>query len=101
MRKVRSSEAAAVPIERRRDVSEAPLLEPPDLCVVVPTFREKENVSELVHRVRSVLQGRAWELIFVDDDSSDGTAAFVRELSRGEPRVRCVRRVGRRGLSRI
>ena len=89
MRKVASSEAAAVNSERRRDVAEAPLLEPPDLCVVVPTFREKENVSELVHRVRSVLQGRAWELIFVDD-SDDATPRVV--TSTGLPQVRLVHR---------
>ena len=70
----------------------------PELCIVVPTFNEHANVVELVRRVSAVLAGRAWELIFVDDDSTDGTAAEARALSRRMPNVRCVRRVGRRGL---
>ena len=56
-------------------------------------------MAELVRRVGEVLDGIAWELIFVDDDSPDGTADRVRELARGDARVRVLQRVGRRGLS--
>jgi dolichol-phosphate mannosyltransferase len=38
--------------------------------------------------------------VFVDDDSPDGTADLARELARAKPRVRCIQRIGRRGLSR-
>ena len=41
----------------------------------------------------------SWELIFVDDDSPDGTADLARALSNEDPHVRCVQRIGRRGLS--
>ena len=41
----------------------------------------------------------AWEVIFVDDNSPDGTWDVVRALARQDTRVRCIRRIGRRGLS--
>lgn len=75
------------------------LLPSPELSIVVPTFNERENVQELVNRLETALQGLAWEVIFVDDDSPDGTAALVREIARVDSRVRVVHRIGRRGLS--
>ena len=71
----------------------------PELSVIVPTFNERDNVAELAARVGEALQGVSWELIFVDDDSPDGTADAVRSLAETDSRVRCVQRVGRRGLS--
>ena len=70
-----------------------------ELSVVVPTFRERDNVAELVRRLDACLTDAAWEVIFVDDDSSDGTADRVRALARSDPRIRCLQRIGRRGLS--
>jgi len=70
-----------------------------ELAVIVPTFNERDNVSELVSRLDQCLRSTAWEVIFVDDDSSDGTASYVREIGRRDPRVRCLQRIGRRGLS--
>src|SRR4029077_17839460 len=70
-----------------------------ELTVVVPSFNEIENVEPLIERLSDALDGIAWEVIYVDDDSSDGTASKVRELSQTDPRVRCVQRIGRRGLS--
>jgi dolichol-phosphate mannosyltransferase len=78
---------------------ESPALASPELAVIVPTFNEVGNVEELLKRLTVALAGTAWEVIFVDDDSPDGTAARVRELALLDPRVRCIRRVGRRGLS--
>jgi len=71
----------------------------PELAVIVPTFNERDNISELVSRLEECLRGEAWEVIFVDDDSTDGTAARIREIARQNPRVRCIQRIGRRGLS--
>ena len=48
-----------------------------ELSVVVPTFKERGNVAELVRRLDASLAGTAWEAIFVDDNSPDGTAADV------------------------
>jgi dolichol-phosphate mannosyltransferase len=70
-----------------------------ELSVIVPTFNELDNVREVVNRLDRSLQGTAWEVIFVDDDSPDGTATRVREIALRDPRVRCIQRIGRRGLS--
>jgi dolichol-phosphate mannosyltransferase len=70
-----------------------------ELSVIVPTFNEKGNVATLVQRLAKTLEGRSWEVIFVDDDSPDGTADRVREIGRTDHRVRCIQRIGRRGLS--
>jgi dolichol-phosphate mannosyltransferase len=70
-----------------------------ELAVVIPTFNESANCEELVVRLERVLHGIAWEVIFVDDDSPDGTAARVHALAARHPQVRCLRRIGRRGLS--
>ena len=70
-----------------------------DLAVVIPTFNEKANVPTLVAHLDRALDGVAWEAIFVDDDSPDGTAEAARELARVDRRVRVIQRIGRRGLS--
>lgn len=71
----------------------------PDLTVVVPTFNEALNVRPLVAKLEAALQGIAYEVIFVDDNSPDGTAETVRAVGRDDPRIRCIKRIGRRGLS--
>ena len=71
----------------------------PALSVVVPTFNERDNVPKLYRKLEAALSGIAWEVIFVDDNSPDGTWKVVRELARKDGRVRCIRRIGRRGLS--
>ena len=71
----------------------------PDLTVVVPTFNERDNVEPLLEKLSEALSGIEWEVLYVDDDSPDGTAAHVRTIAQHNPRVRCVQRVGRRGLS--
>src|SRR5438445_12074114 len=45
------------------------------------------------------MTGMSWEAFFVDDNSPDHTWEVVRDLARRDPRVRCIRRIGRRGLS--
>ncbi|WP_085883516.1 glycosyltransferase family 2 protein [Oceanibacterium hippocampi] len=70
-----------------------------ELAVIVPTFNEAGNVEELVRRLDACLDGRRWEVIFVDDDSTDGTADAVRAIGLTDSRVRCLQRIGRRGLS--
>jgi dolichol-phosphate mannosyltransferase len=70
-----------------------------DLSVVVPTFNERDNVAKLYRKLEATLTGIAWEVIFVDDNSPDKTWEVVRDLAQHDSRVRCVRRIGRRGLS--
>ena len=69
------------------------------LSIVVPTYKERGNVAELVRRLDLALTGIAWEAIFVDDNSPDGTADAVKDIAAHDSRVRCIRRVGRRGLA--
>ena len=73
--------------------------EPAELSIIVPVFNERGNVDELLSSLEKNLAGLNWEVIFVDDDSPDDTAAHVRQHGRRNPRVRCIQRLGRRGLS--
>lgn len=70
-----------------------------DLAIVIPTFNERGNVPLLVAQLDAALKDLAWEAIFVDDDSPDGTADAARVLARSDRRVRVIQRIGRRGLS--
>lgn len=70
-----------------------------DLSVVIPAYNEQSNVEALIGKLETSLSGLRWEAIYVDDDSPDGTADLVRQLAREKPYVRCIQRVGRRGLS--
>jgi dolichol-phosphate mannosyltransferase len=71
----------------------------PELSIVVPTYNERANIPILVERLAHVLAGCDWEVLFVDDNSPDGTAAVARALGETDGRVRCMRRIGRRGLA--
>ncbi len=71
----------------------------PVLTVVVPCYNERPNVAPMVDKLDAALAGIRWEVLFVDDDSRDGTAAEVRRIAQLDPRVRCIRRIGRRGLA--
>ena len=70
-----------------------------ELSVIVPSFNERDNVVPLIERLSESLAGIAWEIIYVDDDSPDGTAASVKALAQRDRHVRCIHRIGRRGLS--
>lgn len=69
------------------------------VSVIVPTLRESQNIPILFERLQAVLAGFEWEVIFVDDDSDDGSADVLVGLARTDPRVRFLRRIDRRGLS--
>jgi dolichol-phosphate mannosyltransferase len=71
----------------------------PALSIIVPTLNERDNVRELVDRLGRCLAGVDWEVMFVDDDSHDGTIEVLRQLSRSDARVRLLHRIGRRGLA--
>ena len=74
-------------------------IQPAELTVVVPTYNECTNVGSVVARIMRSLAGIAFEILVVDDDSPDGTADQVRALASRDARVRCLQRIGRRGLS--
>lgn len=70
-----------------------------ELAVIVPTFNERDNVGPIVSALQSALAGTNFEIIFVDDDSPDGTAEAVRRLSQTVSNVRILQRINRRGLA--
>jgi dolichol-phosphate mannosyltransferase len=72
---------------------------PYELCVVIPTLNERENIAILLERLRATLAGIPYEVIVVDDDSPDGTAAVVNRIARTEQNVHVLHRIGRRGLA--
>jgi len=64
-----------------------------DLSIVVPIFNEEGNVVPLTEEIRAVLAPRSpsWEMVLVDDGSTDGTAAELERVAAADPRVRVVR----------
>ena len=72
---------------------------PYDLCVVIPTYNERENLVPLFARLRAALEGIRYEVIVVDDDSPDGTAAAARAAAGERTNIRVLERIGRRGLA--
>jgi dolichol-phosphate mannosyltransferase len=71
----------------------------PEISVVVPAFGERENILPLLSALEKALAGLDWETIIVVDDAFDGTEDVVRVRAQQDPRVRCVHRIGRRGLA--
>ena len=69
------------------------------VTVVLPTFNERDNVVAAVEAIRAAFATRRWEweILVIDDDSPDRTWEVVERL--GDPRVRCYRRLDRKGLS--
>jgi dolichol-phosphate mannosyltransferase len=71
----------------------------PELTVIVPTRNERDNVCPVYEALCRTLEGIDWEVIFVDDDSEDGTPEAICRLASLDRRVRCIQRIGRRGLA--
>ncbi len=75
----------------------------PTISIVVPTFNEAANIESLLDHLDATLTAalpdQAYEVLVVDDDSADGTWRLAESRSEQDPRIRVIRRVGRRGLS--
>lgn len=71
----------------------------PAISIIIPCYNEVANIAPLVAKLETALEGRHWEVIFVDDNSPDGTTEAVRAQARQKSYVRGICRVGRRGLS--
>ncbi|GGC35704.1 dolichol monophosphate mannose synthase [Novosphingobium marinum] len=72
---------------------------PLELAIILPTLNERANLAPLVERLDKALAGIAWEAIFVDDNSPDGTSDEARAISQRDRRVRVIQRINRRGLA--
>ncbi len=70
-----------------------------ELAIVLPTLNEKSNIVPMVARLEEALGPTGWEAVFVDDNSSDGTAEEARRIGRTDSRIRVIQRIGRRGLA--
>ena len=75
--------------------------------VVIPTYDEKDNVRKMAEAVLSLPieqsnnpNNRTIELLFVDDNSPDGTGDVIEEMRKAEPRIHCLHREKKEGLGR-
>jgi dolichol-phosphate mannosyltransferase len=80
-------------------MSDAPEAATPEISVVIPVCNEADNVGPLAREIVAALQGRAFEILFVDDGSTDGTADALRTLRVSIPQLRVLRHSFRSGQS--
>ncbi len=90
--------------EATAQLNAVPLMSPSvgrgaELAVVVPTFNERDNVRAITQALETALEGIRFEIVFVDDDSGDGTRDVMAELAEAKNNIRVIHRIGRRGLS--
>lgn len=71
----------------------------PTLGIIVPVLNEGPNIRPFVEELASCLAGESWEVIFVDDDSSDETRQIIAALAQKRSNIRLLERVGRHGLA--
>lgn len=73
------------------------------LSIIIPCYNEARNIVPLVSEIKSFFSKEApslrWEIIFVDDNSPDKTSKIILQEAKEDRRIRCIRRIGRRGLS--
>ena len=74
-------------------------LNKPNLSIVIPTYNERENISKILEKLRKSLRAVRYEIVFVDDNSPDGTSDEVKLFMQKSPDIHLIHRIGRRGLS--
>ena len=67
-----------------------------DSVVLIPTYNEKENISKIIDVVLGL--EHQFDILVIDDNSPDGTAAIVEEIMTRQPRVHILKRAGKQGL---
>ena len=65
----------------------------------MPTLNEADNIKPFIAAIKRALEPFNWEIVFVDDDSPDGTWKTVQHEAAHDRRIRGIRRVGRHGLA--
>ena len=86
----------------QENASHPPASDPSAACktsIIVPILNERDNISPLIAAIERALGREGWELIFVDDESSDGSSDLIKSIAAEDRRIRCICRIGRRGLS--
>ena len=61
-----------------------------ELTIVIPTYNERKNIEPLIQLLNKAFKGHSWEGLFVDDDSSDGTAQLIKEIGQRDDRIHCL-----------
>ncbi len=69
------------------------------LSIITPTFNEAKNVKPFIKAISQAVKSTEYEIIFVDDNSLDKTYDIVKKIAKNNHKIRCLRRIGRRGLS--
>lgn len=70
-----------------------------EISLIIPTYNERENIIELLNRLKFILEDKNYEVIVVDDNSPDLTWELVQGYARNNPFVKLIRRTGRRSLT--
>jgi dolichol-phosphate mannosyltransferase len=96
---LRPASSVAPPDEPQKAERTLPHADVAELAIIIPTLNEADNIDLLLGRLDRALAGIAWEVVFVDDDSTDRTREFIYAAERRDPRVRALHRIGRRGLA--
>ena len=71
----------------------------PTLSIVIPTYNEKDNIFKILEKLKKVLKSISHEIIFVDDNSPDGTSAVIKDCMKKSSKIRLIHRIGRKGLA--
>ncbi len=69
------------------------------ISIIIPTYNESRNIKLLIESLKKTLISYSFEIIFVDDNSPDKTFGLIKEISKKDNKIRCIRRINRRGLS--
>lgn len=69
------------------------------LSIILPTYNEAENIGEAIERIEKSLEEHEFEIIVVDDNSTDGTAQIAEKLNEKYKNIRVLKRPGKLGLA--
>jgi len=70
-----------------------------DLAIIIPTLNERENIGEMIERIQATLKAMKYEIVVVDDNSSDGTADLAEQYAAKYDNIKVLRRQGKLGLA--
>lgn len=70
----------------------------PTSSIIVPVYNEKQNITPLIRHIRTAMNTRSYEIIFVDDNSPDKTIETIREYAKTDPKIHGILRINRKGL---
>jgi dolichol-phosphate mannosyltransferase len=87
---------AAARLEYRNDVI---ALSESLVSIIIPTWNERENIGPLIDGIRKAMAPAEFEVVVVDDASTDGTGAAVNDEARRHSNIRAVHRPAKMGLS--